>query len=352
MENGNEPLGIFEKYLTLWIGLSIGIGITAGYLFPGFFNQIAKLEISEVNIIVAIVIWLMIFPMMVNIDYSSIASIKNNPKGILVTLIVNWGLKPFSMALIGILFFEYIYSSWINPELAKQYLSGIILLGVAPCTAMVFIWSQMTNGDPYYTLVQVSINDLIMMVAFAPIAALLLDITEVFVPWSTLILSVALYVAIPLVLGYLVRKLLTNKNNNFSVDTFSKNFKPLSIIGLLAIVVILFGFQGDVIVDKPILILLIAIPLIIQGYLVFVIAYGACYFLRVPHKIAAPASLIGTSNFFELAVAVAIGLFGVESGAALATVVGVLVEVPLMLTLVYAANRTRLRFNIRQQTSS
>ncbi len=352
MENGNEPLGIFEKYLTLWIGLSIGIGITAGYLFPDFFNQIAKLEISEVNIIVAIVIWLMIFPMMVNIDYSSIASIKNNPKGILVTLIVNWGLKPFSMALIGILFFEYIYSSWINPELAKQYLSGIILLGVAPCTAMVFIWSQMTNGDPYYTLVQVSINDLIMMVAFAPIAALLLDITEVFVPWSTLILSVALYVAIPLVLGYLVRKLLTNKNNNFSVDTFSKNFKPLSIIGLLAIVVILFGFQGDVIVDKPILILLIAIPLIIQGYLVFVIAYGACYFLRVPHKIAAPASLIGTSNFFELAVAVAIGLFGVESGAALATVVGVLVEVPLMLTLVYAANRTRLRFNIRQQTSS
>ena len=352
MENGNEPLGIFEKYLTLWIGLSIGIGITAGYLFPGFFNQIAKLEISEVNIIVAIVIWLMIFPMMVNIDYSSIASIKNNPKGILVTLIVNWGLKPFSMALIGILFFEYIYSSWIDPELAKQYLSGIILLGVAPCTAMVFIWSQMTNGDPYYTLVQVSINDLIMMVAFAPIAALLLDITEVFVPWSTLILSVALYVAIPLVLGYLVRKLLTNKNNNFSVETFSKNFKPLSIIGLLAIVVILFGFQGDVIVDKPILILLIAIPLIIQGYLVFVIAYGACYFLRVPHKIAAPASLIGTSNFFELAVAVAIGLFGVESGAALATVVGVLVEVPLMLTLVYAANRTRLRFNIRQQTSS
>ena len=352
MENGNEHLGIFEKYLTLWIGLSIGIGITAGYLFPGFFNQIAKLEISEVNIIVAIVIWLMIFPMMVNIDYSSIASIKNNPKGILVTLIVNWGLKPFSMALIGILFFEYIYSSWIDPELAKQYLSGIILLGVAPCTAMVFIWSQMTNGDPYYTLVQVSINDLIMMVAFAPIAALLLDITEVFVPWSTLILSVALYVAIPLVLGYLVRKLLTNKNNNFSVDTFSKNFKPLSIIGLLAIVVILFGFQGDVIVDKPILILLIAIPLIIQGYLVFVIAYGACYFLRVPHKIAAPASLIGTSNFFELAVAVAIGLFGVESGAALATVVGVLVEVPLMLTLVYAANRTRLRFNIRQQTSS
>ena len=185
MENGNEPLGIFEKYLTLWIGLSIGIGITAGYLFPDFFNQIAKLEISEVNIIVAIVIWLMIFPMMVNIDYSSIASIKNNPKGILVTLIVNWGLKPFSMALIGILFFEYIYSSWINPELAKQYLSGIILLGVAPCTAMVFIWSQMTNGDPYYTLVQVSINDLIMMVAFAPIAALLLDITEVFGPWCT-----------------------------------------------------------------------------------------------------------------------------------------------------------------------
>ncbi|MAT08429.1 MAG: arsenical-resistance protein [Chloroflexi bacterium] len=352
MENGNEPLGIFEKYLTLWIGLSIGIGITAGYLFPDFFNQIAKLEISEVNIIVAIVIWLMIFPMMVNIDYSSIASIKNNPKGILVTLIVNWGLKPFSMALIGILFFEYIYSSWIDPELAKQYLSGIILLGVAPCTAMVFIWSQMTNGDPYYTLVQVSINDLIMMVAFAPIAALLLDITEVFVPWSTLILSVALYVAIPLVLGYLVRKFLTAKSNNFSVDTFSKNFKPFSIIGLLAIVVILFGFQGDVIVDKPILILLIAIPLIIQGYLVFVVAYGACYFLRVPHKIAAPASLIGTSNFFELAVAVAIGLFGVESGAALATVVGVLVEVPLMLTLVYAANRTRLPFNIRHQTSS
>ena len=352
MENGNEPLGIFEKYLTLWIGLSIGIGITAGYLFPDFFNQIAKLEISEVNIIVAIVIWLMIFPMMVNIDYSSIASIKNNPKGILVTLIVNWGLKPFSMALIGILFFEYIYSSWINPELAKQYLSGIILLGVAPCTAMVFIWSQMTNGDPYYTLVQVSINDLIMMVAFAPIAALLLDITEVFVPWSTLILSVALYVAIPLVLGYLVRKFLTAKSNNFSVDTFSKNFKPFSIIGLLAIVVVLFGFQGDVIVDKPILILLIAIPLIIQGYLVFVVAYGACYFLRLPHKIAAPASLIGTSNFFELAVAVAIGLFGVESGAALATVVGVLVEVPLMLTLVYAANRTRPQFNIRQQTLS
>lgn len=345
-----NPLGTFEKYLSLWIGLSIVIGIISGYFFTSIFSEIAKIQLYDVNIIVALLIWLMIFPMMVNIDYSSIGLVKNNPRGIVVTLIVNWGLKPFSMALIGILFFEYIYSSFIDAELAKQYLSGIILLGVAPCTAMVFIWSQMTNGDPYYTLVQVSINDLIMMVAFAPIAALLLGITDVFVPWSTLLLSVALYVAIPLVLGYTVRRLLTSRRNNLSVDLFSKKFKPFSVIGLLAIVLILFGFQGDVIVNKPILILLIAVPLIIQGYFVFIVAYGACYVLRLPHKIAAPASLIGTSNFFELAVAVAIGLFGIKSGAALATVVGVLVEVPLMLTLVYLANRTKLNFNKRQQS--
>ena len=339
-----SPLGLFGKYLSLWVGLCIIVGITLGNIFPFLFQSISSIQFKNVNFIVAILIWLMIYPMMVQIDFSSLKNFRNKPKGLCITLIINWLIKPFTMAALGILFFKYIYSGWIPEEEGKEYIAGLILLGIAPCTAMVFIWSQLTKGDPNYTLVQVALNDVIMVFAFAPLAAVLLGITNILVPWETLILSVVLYVIIPLIIGMITRKILIKINNN-SLQKFSKKIEPYSILGLLCTIILLFGFQAETIITKPIIIILIAIPLIIQSYGIFFIAYGWSYLWKVPHNIAAPASLIGTSNFFELAVAVAISLFGLNSGAALATVVGVLVEVPVMLTLVTIANKTKHRFS-------
>ena len=339
-----SPLGLFSKYLSLWVGLCIIVGIILGNIFPFLFHSIANIQFKNVNFFVAILIWLMIYPMMVQIDFSSIKNFGNKPKGLCITLIINWLIKPFTMAALGILFFKYIYAGWIPEAEGKEYIAGLILLGIAPCTAMVFVWSQLTKGDPNYTLVQVSINDVIMVFAFAPLAAVLLSITNILVPWETLILSVVLYVIIPLVMGIITRKILIKKNKN-SLQKFSQKIESYSILGLLCTVILLFGFQAETIIAKPIIILLIAIPLIIQSYGIFIVAYGWSYLWKVPHNIAAPASLIGTSNFFELAVAVAISLFGLNSGAALATVVGVLVEVPVMLTLVAIANKTKHRFS-------
>ena len=339
-----SPLGFFGKYLSIWVSLCIITGILLGNIFPFIFQFIADLQYENVNVIVALLIWVMIYPMMVQIDFSSLKNVGDKPKGLCITLIINWLIKPFTMAALGILFFKYLYAGLIPITEAKEYIAGLILLGIAPCTAMVFIWSKLTKGDPNYTLVQVSVNDLIMVFGFAPLAALLLGITDIIVPWKTLILSVILYVLIPLVIGIITRKLLIGINEN-SLQKFSIKIEPYSMLGLLFTVILLFGFQAEMILNKPIIILLIAIPLIIQSYGIFILAYGWSYLWKVPHNIAAPASLIGTSNFFELAVAVAISIFGLNSGAALATVVGVLVEVPVMLTLVAIANKTKYKFN-------
>lgn len=339
-----SALGIFERYLSLWVALCIVAGVGLGLASPSLFQSIARLEYARVNLVVAIFIWVMIYPMMVNVDFVSLKDVGKKPKGMCITLVVNWLIKPFTMAALGILFFEFIFAGMVDPQTAKEYIAGMILLGVAPCTAMVFVWSQLVRGDANYTLAQVSINDIIMIFAFAPIAALLLGVTDIVVPWETLLLAVVLYVVIPLVAGYITRKMLDRSGNHEEITAFTEKLKPFSIMGLLATVVLLFGFQAQTIIDKPMLIALIAIPLLIQSYGIFFIAYGWAYLWRVPFNIAAPAALIGTSNFFELAVAVAISLFGLHSGAALATVVGVLVEVPVMLSLVAFANRTRRHF--------
>lgn len=346
-------MGFFERYLSVWVGLCIVTGVSLGYTMPGVFASIAALEFAHVNLVVAVLIWLMIYPMMVQIDFASIKNVGKKPKGLILTLVVNWLIKPFTMALLGWLFFKGIFADWVDPQTATEYIAGMILLGVAPCTAMVFVWSHLTKGDANYTLVQVSINDLIMVVAFAPLTAMLLGVTDIAVPWDTLLLSVALYVVLPLVAGYFTRRQLETKNNkeqktgstNGAVDALVSKFKPFSVIGLLLTIVILFGLQAETILSQPQDIVLIAIPLLIQTYGIFAIAYFAAKRLRLPHNVAAPACMIGTSNFFELAVAVAISLFGLHSGAALATVVGVLVEVPVMLSLVWFANRTRHWFN-------
>ena len=337
-------MGLFERYLSVWVGLCIVAGVLLGAWIPGSFQWIARLEYAQVNLVVAVFIWIMIYPMMVNVDFASLKDVGKKPKGLCITLVVNWLIKPFSMAALGILFFEHIFAGLVEPETAREYIAGMILLGVAPCTAMVFVWSQMVRGDANYTLVQVSINDIIMVFAFAPLAALLLGVTDIVVPWETLLLSVVLYVVIPLAAGYFTRKLLDRGGNHQEITDFTARLKPFSVMGLLATVVLLFGFQAQTIIDEPLVIVLIAVPLMIQSYGIFAIAYGWAYLWRVPFDTAAPAALIGTSNFFELAVAVAIGLFGLNSGAALATVVGVLVEVPVMLSLVAFANRTRHRF--------
>lgn len=339
-------MGLFERYLSVWVGTCIVIGVGLGYFVPSVFAAVAALEYANVNFVVAILIWIMIYPMMVNVDFASLRNIGRKPKGLCVTLVVNWLIKPFTMAALGVLFFEHVFAGLVEPADAQQYIAGMILLGVAPCTAMVFVWSQLTRGDANYTLVQVSINDIIMVFAFAPIAALLLGVTDVIVPWQTLLLSVVLYVVIPLVAGYVTRRGLDDNHDQERIATFTAQLKPYSIIGLLATVVLLFGFQAHTIVARPAVIGLIAVPLLIQSYGIFFVAYGWAYLWKVPHNIAAPAALIGTSNFFELAVAVAISLFGLDSGAALATVVGVLVEVPVMLSLVAFANRTRGRFPV------
>ena len=337
-------MGFFERYLSIWVAFCIATGVLLGNIFPDSFNFIAQLEFSHVNFVVAIFIWIMIYPMMVQIDFASIKDVKNSPSGLFLTLGVNWLVKPFTMVFLGWLFFRILFSSWVDPVTAKEYIAGMILLGVAPCTAMVFVWSHMTRGDPNYTLVQVSLNDIIMIFAFAPIAGLLLGISDIAVPWNTLIYSVLLYVVLPLGAGVLTRKIFDRTSGKRSLATFLNRLKPGSILGLLLTVVLLFGFQAEVILEKPLAIGLIAIPLLIQTYGIFFLAYISAKLLKLRHAIAAPACLIGTSNFFELAVAVAISLFGLNSGAALATVVGVLVEVPVMLSLVFIANRTRYLF--------
>jgi ACR3 family arsenite transporter len=337
-------MGLFERYLSLWVALCIASGVMLGVAMPELFEAIATIEYASVNLVVAAFIWVMIYPMMVNVDFASLKNVGKKPKGLCITLVVNWLIKPFSMAALGILFFEYVFAGIVEPETAKEYIAGMILLGVAPCTAMVFVWSQLVRGDANYTLVQVSINDIIMVFAFAPIAAFLLGVTDIVVPWETLLLSVILYVVIPLVAGYVTRKLLDGSGSGERIAAFTGRVKPFSIMGLLATVVLLFGFQAETIIDRPLIIALIAVPLLIQSYGIFAIAYAWGYLWRVPFNTAAPAALIGTSNFFELAVAVSISLFGLNSGAALATVVGVLVEVPVMLSLVAFANRTRAHF--------
>jgi len=341
-----SPIGFFERYLSLWVALCIATGIGLGTLFPALFEFLAGLEYGSVNFVVAVLIWLMVYPMMVSVDFSSLKRIHERPKGLIITLTVNWLIKPFTMAGLGVLFFHYFFIDLIDPANASQYIAGLILLGAAPCTAMVFVWSQLTRGDATYTLAQVALNDVIMIFAFAPIVALLLGVTDIQVPWATLILSVGLYVLIPLIAGIITRLRLSRHAEGpaqaeLAVARFNARVKPLSILGLLATVVLLFGFQGHVILNQPLLIVLIAIPLLIQSYGIFALAYGAARLWKVPFNVAAPCALIGTSNFFELAVAVAIGMFGLNSGAALVTVVGVLVEVPVMLSLVYFANRTR-----------
>lgn len=334
-------MNLFERYLSVWIALCIIVGISLGKLFPSLFEIFATFEYAHVNIPVAVLIWVMIYPMMVQVDFSSVKEVTKKPKGIILTVIINWLIKPFTMALLGWLFFKIFFANLVDPQTANEYIAGMILLGVAPCTAMVFVWSHLTKGDPNYTLVQVSVNDIIMIFAFAPITAFLLGVSDIHVPWNTLLVSVVLYVLLPLIAGIFTRKYLNAKGSEARVQSFLSKIKPYSMIGLLATVVLLFGFQAQTILNNPLAIFLIAIPLMIQTYGIFAISYGAAKYLKLPHNIAAPACMIATSNFFELAVAVAISLFGLHSGAALATVVGVLVEVPVMLSLVAFANRTQ-----------
>jgi len=333
-------MGLFERYLTVWVALGIVAGVGLGLALPDGFQLIAGLEIAHVNIVVAVFIWIMIYPMMIQIDWHAVRDIGRKPQGLLLTLVVNWLIKPFTMAALGVLFFDVVYADWVDPASASEYIAGMILLGVAPCTAMVFVWSQLVKGDANYTLVQVSVNDIIMVFAFAPVAAFLLGVTDITVPWETLVLSTVLYVVLPLAAGMATRNLLARRSDHAIAD-FVGRLKPWSIVGLIATVVLLFGFQAGTIIDHPLVIAMIALPLILQSYGVFAIGLIGARVLRLPHDIAGPACLIGTSNFFELAVAVAISLFGLNSGAALATVVGVLVEVPVMLSLVAVVNQTR-----------
>ena len=332
------PMGLFERYLTVWVGLGMLAGVGLGLLIPGAFQAIAALEVAHVNLVVAVFIWVMIYPMMIQIDWSAVKDVRRRPGGLVLTLVVNWLIKPFTMALLGVLFFEHVFAPWVDPQSAREYIAGMILLGVAPCTAMVFVWSQLVKGDANYTLVQVSVNDLIMVVAFAPIAAFLLGVTNIVVPWETLVLSTVLYVVLPLLAGMATRRALGSPR---AVGDFVATLKPWSVLGLIATVVLLFGFQAGTIVAQPLVIAMIAVPLVLQSYGIFAIGWAGARLLKLPHDIAGPACLIGTSNFFELAVAVAISLFGLNSGAALATVVGVLVEVPVMLSVVRITNATR-----------
>lgn len=335
-------MGLFERFLTVWVALGIAAGVGLGLVFPGLFQAVAALELAQVNLVVAVLIWVMIYPMMIQIDWAAVKDVGKKPQGLLLTLVVNWLIKPFTMAALGVLFFQYLFAPWVDPATASEYIAGMILLGVAPCTAMVFVWSQLVKGDANYTLVQVSINDLVMVVAFAPIAAFLLGVTDVTVPWQTLVLSTVLYVVLPLLAGMATRHGLEKRSTQAIAD-FTARLKPWSIVGLIATVVLLFGFQATTIVEQPGVIGLIAIPLVLQTYGIFFISWWGARWLKLPHEVAGPACLIGTSNFFELAVAVAISLFGLNSGAALATVVGVLVEVPVMLSLVAIVNAWKPR---------
>jgi ACR3 family arsenite transporter len=334
-------MGIFERFLSLWVALAIAAGVGLGLLAPGIFEVVAGIEWARVNLVVAVLIWLMIYPMMLKVEPSCLKEVGKKPKGLALTLAVNWLIKPFTMAALGVLFFKFVFAGLVPADDAQQYIAGMILLGVAPCTAMVFVWSHLTDGDANYTLVQVSVNDIILVFAFAPIAGLLLGVTDLEVPWETLLASVVIFVVLPLAAGMLTHKRLMQTGGADAVERLAGNLKPTSILGLLLTVALLFGFQAETIITQPGRVVLIAIPLLIQSYGIFAIAYGLARMLKLPFNVAAPAAMIGTSNFFELAVAVAISLFGLSSGAALATVVGVLIEVPVMLSLVAFANRTR-----------
>ncbi|TVS04894.1 MAG: arsenical-resistance protein [Cyanobium sp. PLM2.Bin73] len=337
-------MGIFERWLSLWVALAIAAGIAAGQAFPGLFTLLGAIEVAQINLVIAVLIWLMIYPMMLAVDFSAVRRIGRNPQPLLVTVGMNWLVKPFTMALLAWWFIRGLYGAWIPAELGDELIAGMILLGVAPCTAMVFVWSQLCRGNATYTLVQVAVNNLIMVVAFAPIAALLLGVSQVVVPWNTLQLSVGLFVVIPLTAGWLTRRFLASER---AIEHLERVLKPWTIVGLLGTVVLLFGFQAGRIAENPALIVLVAIPLILQTVLIFLLTALGMRACHQQHDVAAPGALIGASNFFELAVAVAISLFGVRSGAALATVVGVLVEVPVMLALVAIANRSRWLFPYR-----
>jgi len=337
-----KKIGFFEKYLTIWVMLCIVIGLAIGQWVPVIPNILSKFEYANVSIPVAILIWLMIYPMMLKVDFQSIKNVGKRPKGIMLTCVINWLIKPFTMFGIGYFFFIILFKPFMSGDLAQEYLSGVVLLGAAPCTAMVFVWSYLTKGDAAYTLVQVAINDLIILVAYVPLVAFLLGIGGVSIPWDTLILSVILFVAIPLLAGVITRiSVVKRKGISYFNNVFVKKFDNYTIIGLLLTLIILFSFQGNTIMGNPLHILLIAIPLMLQTFLIFFITYGWAKWMKLPHNVAAPAGMIGSSNFFELSVAVAISLFGLQSGAALATVVGVLVEVPVMLILVHIANNTK-----------
>ncbi|MBZ4663186.1 MAG: arsB [Caloramator sp.] len=337
-----KGLGFFERYLSIWVALCIVVGILIGKYIPIIPKTLSRFEYANVSIPVAILIWLMIYPMMLKIDFSSVVNATKKPKGLIVTCVTNWLIKPFTMYLFAYFFIRIVFNNFIPDNLATEYIAGAVLLGAAPCTAMVFVWSYLTDGDAGYTLVQVAVNDLIILVAFTPIVAFLLGVSNVKVPYNTLFLSTILFVVIPLTFGYLTRRsVIKNKGLDYFENVFLKKFNNVTIVGLLLTLVIIFSFQGEIILNNPFHILLIAVPLTIQTFFIFGFAYAWAKIWKLPHNIAAPASLIGASNFFELAVAVAISLFGLKSGAALATVVGVLTEVPIMLTLVKIANNTR-----------
>jgi ACR3 family arsenite transporter len=337
-----KQIGFFEKYLSLWVALCIGGGILIGHFAGDNMQWLSSLELYKVNIPIAILIWAMIYPMMLQVDFSSIKNVGKTPKGLVLTLVVNWLIKPFTMAFFAWIFFTKIYAAFITPEMAGEYIAGAILLGAAPCTAMVFVWSYLTDGDPNYTLVQVSVNDLIILVAFVPIVGLLLGITDISIPYETLAASIVIFVVIPLIAGYITNRILIRSHGEeWFKKVFLPKLKPVSILALLLTLLLLFAFQGINILNNPLIILFIAIPLTLQTYFIFFITWFAGRKLKLPHAICSPSAMIGASNFFELAVAVAIALFGLQSPAALVTVVGVLVEVPVMLSLVWLANKWR-----------
>lgn len=340
-----KGIGFFERYLTLWVALCMVAGVLLGRWLPALPATLGRWEYASVSLPIAVLIWLMIYPMMLKVDFQSLRNVARQPRGLVVTCATNWLIKPFTMSAIAFFFLFIVFGRWLPAHLAAEYLAGAVLLGAAPCTAMVFVWSYLTKGDAAYTLVQVAVNDLIILAAYAPTVALLLGIGGITVPVDTLLLSVLLFVVIPLTAGILTRRFVVARRGlDYFNDVFVKKFDRLTILGLLLTLVILFSFQGDTILSNPLHIVLIAVPLVVQTILIFFVAYGWAWLWRLPHKVAAPAGMIGASNFFELAVAVAISLFGLQSGAALATVVGVLVEVPVMLLLVRIANRTRDRF--------
>ena len=351
--SGGAGIGFFAKYLTLWVIGCIVLGVLIGQFLPAVPGFLSRLEYAQVSIPVAVLIWLMIYPMMLKVDFASIVRAVKQPKGLTVTTVTNWLIKPFTMYLLAWFFLKVVFRNWISPDLGTEYLAGAVLLGAAPCTAMVFVWSHLSDGDPAYTLVQVAVNDLIILVAFTPIVALLLGISDIRIPWDTLFLSVGLFVVVPLGAGYLSRIIISRRRGlDYFENEFIPRFNGVTTVGLLLTLIILFSFQGDIILGNPVHIILIAVPLVIQTYLIYTVAYGWAWLWRLPHPIAGPGAMIGASNFFELAVAVAISLFGLTSGAALATVVGVLVEVPVMLSLVRFTNRTRGSFERRVAAAS